>query len=195
MAVATILWRRLETPGHDACRLTPVATGWQLSGTGVFILDGRPAHLSYQLDCDAAWRTRAGAIRGWIGADPVDIRVELGEDGVWTQNGVAQAHLEGYVDLDLGFTPATNLSQIRRIALDVGQGADVTVAWLDLPAATLERLDQRYERRSATSYWYESPQFAYAAMLETGPAGFIHRYPELWEVEAFSADGPLSEAG
>jgi hypothetical protein len=89
----------------------------------------------------------------------------------------------GCVDLDLGFTPATNLLQLGRLALTEGQAADAPVAWLDVSAGTLEVLSQRYERRSATTYWYEAPGFGYAGLLEVAPTGFITRYPGLWEAE------------
>lgn len=102
---------------------------------------------------------------------------------MWTLNGAAVPGLESYVDLDLGFTPATNLPQLRRVALADGQGADVPVAWLDVSAGTLTVLPQRYERRSATTYWYEAPSVNYAGLLEVDSTGFIRRYPGLWEAE------------
>ena len=92
-------------------------------------------------------------------------------------------HLDDCVDLDLGFTPATNLLQLRRVALACGQAADVPVAWLNAAAGTLERLSQRYERRSARAYWYEAPRFRYAALLDVDPSGFVHRYPGLWQMQ------------
>ena len=46
------------------------------------------------------------------------------------------------------------------------------------------RLPQRYERRSATTYWYESPTAGYAELLELAPSGFVSRYPGLWEAVA-----------
>ena len=43
MAVGAVLWRRLDTPGHDACRLVRNDAGWQLEGTAVFREDGAMA--------------------------------------------------------------------------------------------------------------------------------------------------------
>ena len=44
--IATILWRRLDTPGHDVCRLEHDGESWQLDGAAVFRHDdGRPAEL------------------------------------------------------------------------------------------------------------------------------------------------------
>jgi hypothetical protein len=179
----TILWRRLDDAGHDACRLVPAGDGWRLDGAAVLRHAGRPAHLAYQLVCDPEWRTREGLVRGWVGARPVELRVGRTPAGDWTLNGEVVPLLERCVDLDLGFTPATNLSQLRRVALPVGQGTAVPVAWLDVAAGTLDLLEQRYERRTARGYWYEAPRFDYAALLDVNPAGFVERYPGLWEVE------------
>jgi hypothetical protein len=87
-------------------------------------------------------------VHGWLGARPLDLRITRTHDGIWTLNGQVVSHLDGCVDLDLGFTPATNLFQLRRVALQVGQAADVPVAWLDVPVGTLDPLHQRYERRA-----------------------------------------------
>jgi hypothetical protein len=183
MPTGSILWRRLDAPGHDACRLVETVDGHRLDGAAVFHHDGTAAVLAYELDGDAAWRTRAGTVRGWLGARPVAYSVRRIGDGVWTLNHRVVPALDGCVDLDLGFTPATNLFQIRRIALPEGQAVDVPVAWLDVAAGTLDVLEQRYERRSQDSYWYEAPRFAYAALLEIDAVGFAHRYPGLWEAE------------
>jgi len=71
------------------------------------------------------------------------------------------------------------LLQIRRVALQVGQTADIPVAWLDVTAGVLDRLQQRYERRTEELYWYEAPQFDYFALLEVSVVGFVERYPNL----------------
>jgi hypothetical protein len=44
-------------------------------------------------------------------------------------------------------------------------------------------LPQRHERRTSSTYRYESPTVSYEALLELTPAGFIRRYPGLWELE------------
>ncbi|HEX7026798.1 MAG TPA: putative glycolipid-binding domain-containing protein [Gammaproteobacteria bacterium] len=178
----TFLWRRLDAPGHDACRLVQVADGRLLKGMAVYRHEGSPAFLAYTLDFDNEWRTREGVVRGWVGAKQIDFHVVRTSDGVWTLNGLAAAGLDECVDLDLGFTPATNLSQLRRVALDVGQAVDVPVAWLDVSAGTLDILRQRYERLGATIYRYEAPRFDYYAELQVNAGGFVEQYPGLWEM-------------
>jgi len=183
VTVASILWRRLDTPGHDACHLEDGDADRVLEGMAVFREKGLPASLSYRVACDAGWHTQRGRVRGWLGGRSIDFGIVRTSGGAWTLNGEVVPDLVDCVDLDLGFTPATNLSQLRRAGLAEGQAADVSVAWLDVSGGTLEVLPQRYERRSETTYWYEAQRFGYAALLEVTPAGFVRRYPGLWEAE------------
>ncbi len=132
MTVGSILWRRLDSPGHDACRLEQHGSGWQVEGTAVFRLDGRPARLTYAATCDVSWRARSGHIRGWIGDRTIEFSIERTAAGAWTLNGEDVPGLRDCMDLDFGFTPSTNLLQLRRLALDCGQAADAPAAWLDV---------------------------------------------------------------
>jgi hypothetical protein len=122
-------------------------------------------------------------VHGWVGTRPLDFRIARSEAGIWTLNDHVVPHLDECVDLDLGFTPATNLFQLRRVALQVGEAADVPVAWLDVSAGTLDTLHQRYERRTAEVYWYAAPRCDYFALLRVSAIGFVETYPNLWEAE------------
>ena len=183
MTVDTICWRRVDTPGHDACRLEQLEDGWRLDGTAIFRLDDQPARLAYRLICDSSWRTRAGTVSGWIGERDCELRITRTTEGRWTLNHDTIPDLEGCIDLDFGFTPATNLSQLRRMALQIGQAADLPVAWLDVTDGTLVSLHQRYERRTTNAYGYEAAHFNYAALLTVRSSGFVSVYPGLWEEE------------
>ena len=183
MTTHLALWRRLDTRGHDACRLTAVADGWRLEGTAVYRLDREPATLQYRVACDGAWHTREGAVHGWVGGREIAVEVERRGEGQWYLNGVTHPGLEGCVDLDFGFTPATNALQLRRVALGVGASADVPVAWLDVPSGALSRLDQHYRCVAEDAYAYSAPRFGYRAVLEVASSGFVRRYPDLWEAE------------
>jgi hypothetical protein len=146
--------------------------------------DELPVAISYLVVCDAGWLSRRATLRGWRGGSEFKAEIRHTAQGEWFLDGAPVAGLGDCVDLDLGFTPATNLIQVRRIALAVGDAADAPAAWLDLSTRHLERLEQRYERRGETTYWYEARRFEYAALLQVGSDGFIREYPGLWEAEA-----------
>ncbi|WP_142849296.1 putative glycolipid-binding domain-containing protein [Telmatospirillum sp. J64-1] len=188
---ASILWRRLDAPGHDACSLKHTGETWLLQGTSVFRHDGQPACLHYLVECNADWESLHGALHGFIGRNGVEQQITR-SDGIWILNGTPQSGVDSCLDLDLGFTPATNLSQLRRVPLAVGQSAEIDVAWLDPATNRLVLLPQRYERRTETEYWYEAPSVGYQGLLEVGPSGFIRHYPTLWRAET-SGDAPLAD--
>ena len=180
MTEAMACWRRLEIAGHDACRLVRLTNGWLLDGHGVA---AGPAAVSYSVECDEKWRSRRGHVVGWWAHGEIDVTIERRGD-VWMFNETAVPDLGNCIDIDFGFTPATNLFQLRRIALDVGESAAVPVVWFDLGETTLRRVEQRYERRSENTYWYESPSFFYEAELEIALNGFVRTYPSLWTLES-----------
>ena len=149
----TAFWRSLFTPGHDLATVAPALVGWHLNGMSVFQGDNGPVAVNYSVEVDENWLTRRGSLRGFAGGRRFFHSIERKEDG-WTLdgkwNGLAQL-----TDLDFGFTPATNLQQLRRAALEVGQRAEFSVAWFDIGKEKLVDLPQIYERRDETHYWYE----------------------------------------
>jgi hypothetical protein len=178
----TAVWRRLDRPGHDACKVEFTGASWVLSGTAVFLEEGVPAHLAYRVVTGPEWDTRVARVTGWLGEQVIDWTVHHESDG-WRLDGRRAEGLEGCQDVDLGFTPATNLLQLQRLDLPIGGAAKFPVAWIDLSSPQLTALPQVYRRQGETTYAYESPQHGYRATLEIAPSGFVARYPDLWELE------------
>ncbi len=179
----TILWRRLDRPGHEACRLVSGPSGHRLDGSTVCAHDGQACRLDYTVTCDAAWRTVSATVTGWVGATAVDVVLASDAASRWTLNGIPQPQVEGCVDLDLNFSPSTNLLPIRRLSLPIGRESPVRAAWLRFPGFTLEPLDQIYRRRSESRYRYESAGGRFVAELDVQAAGFVTRYPDFCEID------------
>ena len=180
--VAAFLWRRLDEPGHDACGLWRLPGGWRLSGAAAFREAGLACQLRYEVIADRAWRTRRASVSGTAGRRVVDVRIECTGRRGWRLGGAALPRLAGCVDVDLGFTPATNLLPIRRLALKVGERAEAPAAYLEFPRLRLIALPQIYRRLSPTRYAYESPSHDYSAALEVTPIGAIADYPGVFEL-------------
>lgn len=178
--IATFFWRRLDTEGHDSCQLLRRDDGWRLRGGAAFLDDDRACHLAYEVTCDATWRTKAARVVGHMGARAVELRIARSPAG-WLLNGVLQPATKDRVDVDLAFTPATNLLPIRRLALRVGESAQAPAAWLDLPKLRLVRLPQTYRRVGRGRYEYSAPTVGYRGTLEVSHLGAILLYPELFE--------------
>lgn len=180
MSDAVVLWRRLDEPGHDSARLAFRRRRWCLEGTAVFAEHGRACRLDYAVTCDERWRTMSAAVEGWIGTELVNLSLKVDSAGRWSLNGRAVLECAGCVDLDLSFTPATNLLPIRRLALAPGAEERVTAAWLRVPSLALEPLEQRYRRLDPSRYRYESGG-GFTAEITVDEHGFVTRYPPGWE--------------
>jgi len=155
-----------------------------LIGTAVFSLDGRPCHLSYAIACDNEWRACEASVAGSIGTQAVKLDIVAMLGARWALNGTEQPQVAGCLDVDLNFTPATNLIAIRRLALQIDDRAEAPAAWLRFPEFALERLEQHYHRVTLDQYDYRAPGVGYAATLQVSEIGFVTRYPGLWELEA-----------
>lgn len=181
---ASMLWRRVDQPGHESARLVFEHPSWHLSGAAVFVYDGEPCRLDYVVTCDSQWKTRLGRVTGWVGDQAVDIEISADSGGRWFVNRNECDEAKGCIDLDLNFSPSTNLLPIRRLNLAIGEQAQVRAAWLRFPGFALEPLDQIYRRTGTTTYVYESADGAFVAELQVNQAGFVTDYPNLWSHEA-----------
>jgi hypothetical protein len=184
--MASILWRGIVFPGHEACRLVAQESGWQLEGSAVFSHKGRICRLDYQALCDLAWQSMSAKVEGWLGEKVIDIQIRHGSNGDWWLNGVEQPAVLGCTDADLNFSPSTNLLPIRRLGLAIGQTAEVRAAWLRFPGFELEPLPQLYRRLDETTYHYESAGGQFVAELKVNRAGFVIDYGGLWLAELAS---------
>ncbi len=199
-----IQWKRIDQPASERATLAKLGDGWQLVGmvTGRDQAAGEYV-LRYDVRVDDAWVTRSADVEGTLGEKPVQIRLTHDQStGIWMRNGVAVPELEGCVDVDLGFTPATNTLPIRRLALEVGAAATVYAAWLRFPDLTMEVLEQRYIREEPYGYHYESGGGHFQADLEVNALGLVTRYGHYWvsehgaaralEPTAHAQSGPLA---
>ncbi len=104
--------------------------------------------------------------------------------GGWRADGDPVSALDGCIDVDLGWTPATNTLPIRRLDLGVGDEVTISVAFVRFPELTLVRSEQTYSRLAADRWRYRSGPYDFE--LTTDPlTGVVMRYgDELWRVVA-----------
>ena len=183
MKKETILWRGIYWPGHEACRVYRVNSDWRIEGTAVLLHEGRTCRLSYLIECDEIWHTRNAKVWGWLGDEDVNLELSVDPNRRWEVNGVTKPAVEGCIDLDLNFSPSTNLLPIRRLNLEVGGQAELNAAWLKFPSFELEPLSQVYERLGEFKYRYSSHGGNFVAELTVNQVGFVTAYPKLWELE------------
>lgn len=164
----------------ERCALLEDSDVRRLEGTVLTLADADPVEIHYSVNCDAAWRTRSCIVNIDSGGSNETIQLEVDERGSWTRDGVRAAEFDDATDVDLGFSPCTNTLPIRRLALDVGQRARITVVWLRFPELDLIRSDQVYTRLAENAYRYESGTGDFRADLDVDDNGMVTRYGDYW---------------
>lgn len=182
-ALATAHWRALDREGEDTCRLAHAEHGWLLMGHARFRDAQGFAALDYVLRCDARLATLGADIAGTHAEREVRLRLQR-EGTRWWLNDAEQPQVDGAADLDLAFTPATNLMPLRRLLAGSMESLPCRAAWLRYPECTLAPLDQSYARTGLPEVVaYSARQTGFATQLTTDPSGFVTLYPGLWEGE------------
>ena len=186
-----VLWRRIGAAGMDACSYEAASGGYLISGTAAYQEHGEAVKLDYRISCDPDWSSRSAWVGGWSGSTRKEITLTRDQAGLWTANGEEVDGASGLLDIDLGFTPATNTIAIRRLNLAIGDEGETTAVWLDTEDWRIKPLRQIYRRLSETEFAYGSPAHAYAEVLATDDFGIVRIYPQLWT----AISGPDAVAG
>ena len=176
--IESVLWKSIPWPGHEASRLLEHG----LEGAAAFLNDGEVCRLNYSITCDADWKTRSATVDGWVGTREIRIAIEA-VNGTWSLNGAEQPQVAGCIDVDLNFSPSTNVLPIRRLNLAVGESQVVRAAWLRFPSFVLEPLEQRYTRIADDRVRYESFTTNFSAELRVSANGMVLDYENIWIAE------------
>lgn len=179
----TIIWRRLDMPGHESATVFFDEGRWYLDGAAVFLYEGKPCRLDYTIECDEEWNTLAASVAGWVGEEVVDLEIEVDEDQRWFLNEEEIPEVSGCIDIDLNFSPVTNTLPIRRLDIGPGESVAVKAAWLRFPTFKFEPLEQAYTRLDESHYRYESGGGDFVRELEVNETGLVVSYPDYFEIE------------
>jgi hypothetical protein len=189
-----ILWRSDELESVERFTGRAWRGGWRLQGLVVLPIDGEPAEIRYGVDLDSGWRTRHAEIAIDHHGGGRAIRFAADGAGGWTVDGATAEPLDGCLDLDLGFTPATNTLQIRRLGLKVGERRSLPVAWLSFPELIVQPLTETYTHLGSARWRYQSDDFS--AELVVDPDGYVLRYgDDLWRAVAHQRPAPPRATG
>jgi hypothetical protein len=184
--VATILWQDVETGALDRCRLEAGPDGLRLSGVVLTPAHGTPLDVRYLVEAGPDGLTRRVGLELDGGATR---RVLLADGaGRWRwEGGPELAEVAGSLDVDLTVTPATNTLPIRRLAdLEVGQAADLLMAWVQFPGLEVLPSTQRYQRLATDRWRFSSDGFQ--AELLVDPDGLVLDYEGLFRSLAYRPD-------
>jgi uncharacterized protein len=190
--MATVLWQGVETGALDRCRLEAGPDGLRLSGTVLTAEFGTPPgvlEVRYLVEAGPDGLTRRVELE--LDGGAAAVRRVLLADGAgrwrWEVGGADLAEVAGALDVDLTVTPATNTLPIRRLAaLEVGQAADLHMAWVQFPGLEVLASAQRYERMAPDRWRFSTDGFE--AELLVDPDGLVLDYGGLFRSLAYRPD-------
>lgn len=174
-----ILWHSQQLGSYEYLCVRRTPDGHTLAGTVVLPIESRPALIRYTVDIDEQWLCRAADVEVDGATIQRRLLLEADRSGRWRVDGQPITVLDGCIDVDLGFTPATNTLPIRRIGLDVGERAALRAALVTFPQLSVVVSEQTYERVDASRWRFTAGTSS--ADLEVDPSsGLVLRYHDIW---------------
>lgn len=172
-----VLWLSAELQSADRCVVLAAPGNRLISGTALLPRHDVPARIDYTISTNEQLAT-------------TEVRIEMaaGEsrslhlqrtNGTWVLDGTDRPDLDPCVDIDLGWTPATNTLPLRRVPLEIDESATTTAAWIRFPELDVVPSEQTYTRLAADRVLYRSDTFE--AELIVTPEAVVTTYgDDLW---------------
>jgi len=173
-------WRSLQGGGLEHLTLRPENGSIVARGVAIGEFEGAPFGARYTVVCDSRWTFRSLDLETTGGKA---LRLASDGHGGWTgRDGLPLSGFEDCIDIDLGGSAFTNTLPIRRLNIDVGDGA-VELSMLYVPFDTFEPFvdGQRYTcLESRRRYRYEAVDGAFKGELTVDEDGLMVDFPPLF---------------
>ena len=179
-----IVWSRLDEPGMEHLHLIEEQHGITANGLILAVKGNVPYRMGYTVHCDTSWHVREVRVEILNSSNP-QIHLKANGKGHWTTGtGERVALLDGCIDVDISATPFTNTVAIQRLGLAVGEVAEITVAYINVPTMQVTAVKQRYTRLESNDdgdhYQYAGYPSGYQAELVVDQDRLVIVYPELF---------------
>ena len=168
----------MDGSGLERCELEESADAVRLSGTTLLATEAGPVEIQYSVALDHGWRTTTVGVHVRGPGDDRSVALCTDGSGTWTVGEEVVAELQGATDVDFAWTPATNTTPIRRLRLDQGASAAISVVHVPYPDRQVSLRSQTYERLGPRRYRYTSGDFQ--ADLTVDDHGLVRNYPGQW---------------
>ena len=169
----TARWQTWDEDGTETVTLRWENEGWTAIGEV-----GREA-VSYVIRLSALWQVRQFLL--FRDADEPDLWLGTDAAGRWGEvNGAHRDDLDGCSDIALDCTPFTATVPIRRLQLDVGDGAELTAAQIDVETLGIVPVRQRYEHLAPGRWRYTHLDSDFTTEFSVDQYGLVNDYPNLF---------------
>ncbi len=179
-----IVWSCLDEPGMEHLHLIEGQHGFTANGLVLAVKKNIAYRIRYTVSCDVAWHVREVRVE-LLDNQVSEVHLKSDGKGHWTTNGHERvALLDGCIDVDISATPFTNTVAIQRLGLAVGEVAEISVAYINVPTMQVTAVTQRYtyveSNDDGEHYQYAGYPSGYQAELVVDRNKFVITYPELF---------------
>jgi len=152
--------------------------GYRFAGNTLIRHEGIRVEIDYVVEARPDWSTRSARID--IPALATLFEVQVSPQGRWVIDGEHRPDLDGALDIDLGWTPATNSLPIRRLSVRTGVPVATRVGWLKWSELVFMKAKQSYTSHGEGRWTYASGNFS--ADLVVDELGVVIDYgsPPIW---------------
>jgi hypothetical protein len=183
MATTDVLWAAWEGRGFEHLELRQEAGAVRADSLIIAVDDdGHPFRARYVVECDGGWAVRRARIEVLEEAGRGrEIRAD--GRGHWTDAATGSPlPLDGCLDIDIYPSPFTNTLPIRRLTDAIaGRAVTIDVAWVLLPALTIEVKPQEYTllaRGASGARWrFRALDSDFTVELDVDDNGLVLDYP------------------
>jgi len=181
------MWTPWTAPGLEHVRVLIQPEAIVADGLILGVSEREPFRVHYEIQCDQQWKLRVVHV-SLLGDSSRSLHLLTDGEGSWTaEHGEALPSLSGCRDVDISVTPFTNTLPIRRLALESGVSATLSMVYISVPELQVEVTEQRYTCLEATSsggrYWFEGleqGEATFTAELPVDQDGLVMDYPGLF---------------
>lgn len=182
-----VMWSPWSAPGLEHLQVFTQSEGIVADGLLLGVQEQEPFRIRYEIHCDQHWRLRTIHVSLLSGSRQSLTLLTDGEGSWTTESGNALSSLKGCFDVDISGTPFTNTLPIRRLALQAGSSATLSMVYITIPQLQLKVTEQRYTCLETTPsegrYLFESLTsgvVSFTAELPVDQDGLVWHYPELF---------------
>jgi hypothetical protein len=183
--IRSVFWRPLDEIGLEHLLLSVSGDAIRADGLILQTKAGRGAFRArYRIEAAPDWTMRACDIAVEEPGEP-ERRLALRVNGAgrWRDEagGGPLPDLAGALEVDIQVSPFTNSLAMGRLKLAVGRSAQITAAYITVPALELSPAPQRYTRLGSDRYRYEGLGTGFAAEIAIDADGLVRDYPGVFE--------------
>jgi len=186
-----LIWSRLDSTGMEHLHLIEEPHGINANGLILVVDENAPYRIKYTVHCDPSWHVREVQVE-LLDSHTPKIHLRTDGKGHWTTYANEKLpSLNGCIDVDISATPFTNTVALQRLQLAVGEVAEITVAYINVPTMQLTAVKQRYTCLDSSDdsgrYQYAGYPSDYQAELAVDCDKLVIAYPELF-MRVWSSD-------